>query len=118
MNNKSKWDSLTLKEKSEVMKMAISSGVMDLNNIRASYNSYANGGLMPDNPEKKLVRVKENDSPTKVASEAVEDNIAKRHINMVKIADEKGYPSDAYYIPYKEEIKIPGVGRTAKSILD
>lgn len=44
MNNKSKWDSLTLKEKSEIMKMAISSGVMDLDNIRNSYNSFAEGG--------------------------------------------------------------------------
>jgi hypothetical protein len=44
MNNKSKWDSLTLKEKSEVMKVAISSGVMNLNNIRNSYNSFADGG--------------------------------------------------------------------------
>ena len=44
MNNKSKWDSLTLKEKSEIMKMAISSGVRDLNNIRKSYNSFAEGG--------------------------------------------------------------------------
>jgi hypothetical protein len=44
MNNKSKWDSLTLKEKSDIMKMAISSGVMDLNNIRNSYNSFAEGG--------------------------------------------------------------------------
>lgn len=44
MNNKSKWDSLTLKEKSEIMKMAISSGVMDLDNIRSSYNSFAEGG--------------------------------------------------------------------------
>jgi hypothetical protein len=44
MNNKSKWDSLTLKEKSEVMKMAISSGVIDLDNIRSSYNSFAEGG--------------------------------------------------------------------------
>lgn len=117
MNN-DKWNSLSLKEKSEIMKLAIYSGVSDLNSIRKSYNSFAEGGLMPDNPEKKLVRVKENDSPTKVASEAVEDDIAKRHINMVKVADEKGHPSDAYYIPYKEEIKIPGVGRTAKSILD
>lgn len=44
MNNKSKWDSLTLKEKSEVMKMAISLGVMDLDNIKSSYNSFAEGG--------------------------------------------------------------------------
>lgn len=118
MNNKSKWDSLTLKEKSEIMKMAISSGVMDLDNIRSSYNSFAEGGLMPDHPERNIIRVRENDSPTKVASEAIEDNIAKRHVSMVKAADKKGHPSDAYYIPYKEEIKIPGVGRTAKSILD
>lgn len=118
MNNKSKWDSLTLKEKSEVMKVAISSGVMDLDNIRNSYNSFAEGGLMPDHPERKIVRVKENDSPTKVASEKIEDDIAKRQINMVKIADRKGHPSDDYYIPYVNEIKIPGVGRTAESILD
>lgn len=118
MNNKSKWDSLTLKEKSEIMKMAISSGVMDLDNIRNSYNSFAEGGLMPDRPERKIVRVKENDSPTKVASEKIEDDIAKRQINMVKIADRKGHPSDDYYIPYVNEIKIPGVGRTAVSILD
>lgn len=45
MNNKSKWDSLTLKEKSEIMKMAISSGVMDLDNIKSSYNSFAEGGF-------------------------------------------------------------------------
>lgn len=118
MNNKSKWDSLTLKEKSEIMKIAISSGVMDLNNIRSSYNSFAEGGLMPDHPERKIVRVKENDSPTKVDSEKIEDDIAKRQINMVKIADKKGHPSDDYYIPYVNEIKIPGVGRTAVSILD
>lgn len=118
MNNKSKWDSLTLKEKSEVMKLAISSGVMDLDNIRSSYNSFAEGGLMPDHPERKIVRVKENDSPTKVASEKIEDDIAKRQINMVKVADKKGHPSDDYYIPYVNEIKIPGVGRTAVSILD
>lgn len=50
MNNKSKWDSLTLKEKSEIMKMAVSSGVRDLNNIRKSYNSFAEGG-QTDNPK-------------------------------------------------------------------
>lgn len=44
MNNKSKWDSLTLKEKSEIMKLAISSGVMDLDNIKSNYNSFATGG--------------------------------------------------------------------------
>lgn len=50
MNNKDKWNSLSLKEKSEIMKMAISSGVRNLNNIRKSYNSFAEGG-QTDNPK-------------------------------------------------------------------
>lgn len=44
MNNKSKWDSLTLKEKSEIMKMAISSGVNDLKDIKNTYNLFYDGG--------------------------------------------------------------------------
>lgn len=118
MNNKSKWDSLTLKEKSEIMKMAISSGVMDLDNIKSSYNSFAEGGLMPDEPERKIIRVRDNDSPTKEGSEKVEKDIARRHMGLVREADRKGHPSDAYYIPYVQEIKIPGIGRTSVSILD
>lgn len=118
MNNKSKWDSLTLKEKSEIMKLAISSGVMDLDNIKSSYNSFAEGGLMPDDPDKKIVRVRDNDSPTKRESENIENSIANVHKRLVKTADSKGHSSDAYYIPYVNEIRIPGVGRTAVSILD
>lgn len=118
MNNKSKWDSLTLKEKSEIMKMAISSGIMDLNNIRSSYNSFAEGGLVPDDPDKKIVRVKENDSPTKIESQNLENDIARRQKQMVKVAEKKGHSSDTYFIPYEGEITIPGIGRTAISILD
>lgn len=118
MNNKSKWDSLTLKEKSEIMKLAISSGVMDLDNIKSSYNSFAEGGLLPDDPDKKIVRIRANDSPTKKESESIENSIANVHKRLVKTADSKGHSSDAYYIPYVNEIRIPGVGRTAVSILD
>jgi hypothetical protein len=44
MNNKSKWDSLTLKEKSEIMKISISSGITDLKGIKDNYNTFATGG--------------------------------------------------------------------------
>ena len=118
MNNKSKWDSLTLKEKSEIMKLAISSGVMDLDNIKSSYNSFAEGGLLPDDPNSKINRVRANDSPTKEESEKLENSIANIHKRSVRSSDSKGHPSDPYYIPYVNEIRIPGVGRTAVSILD
>lgn len=44
MNNKSKWDSLTLKEKSDIIKMHVESGISDLNNIKINYNYFASGG--------------------------------------------------------------------------
>lgn len=44
MNNKSKWDSLTLKEKSDIMRMHIESGISDLDNIKINYNYFASGG--------------------------------------------------------------------------
>lgn len=44
MNNKSKWDSLTLKEKSDIIKMHIKSGISDLDNIKINYNYFASGG--------------------------------------------------------------------------
>lgn len=117
MNNKSKWDSLTLKEKSEIMKISISSGITDLKGIRDNYNTFAGGGLT-DTPEERFERKRNNDSPTQQGSEAIENNIAKRQYQMVKAAYRKGHPSDDYYIPYVNEIKIQGVGRTAESILD
>ena len=59
MNN-DKWNSLSLKEKSEIMKIAISSGVRDLNSIRKSYNSFAEGG-QTDKPRGVEEKVKEDD---------------------------------------------------------
>lgn len=115
--NNNKWDSLTLKEKSEIMKLAISSGITELKEIKDNYNTFAEGGFI-DPPKDRFERKRRNDSPTKQESEAVENDVAKRQYQMVKIADIKGHPSDDYYIPYVNEIKIPGVGRTAESILD
>lgn len=119
MNNKSKWDSLTLKEKSEIMKMAISSGVRDLNNIKQTYNSFAEGGYMLDEEPVKIERVRESDiKSTKERTERMEEGMARIHRNKVKVANAAGHPSDPYFIPYVNEIHIPGVGRTAVSILD
>jgi hypothetical protein len=117
METNNKWDSLTLKEKSEIMKMAISSGITDLKEIRNNYNTFAEGGFT-EPPKERFERKRRNDSPTQQGSEAIENNIANRQYQMVKLADSKGHPSDDYYIPYVNEIKIPGIGRTAESILD
>lgn len=42
--NKDRWDSLSLKEKSEMMKAAVQQGIYDLSEIRKAYNEYAEGG--------------------------------------------------------------------------
>lgn len=67
-----------------------------------------------------LSRVRPNDSKTREASEAIENDVAKRQMSLIRVADKKGHPSKEYAIPYimEQEIKIPGVGRTTKNILD
>lgn len=42
--NKDKWDSLSMKEKSEMMKVAVQQGIYNLSDIRKAYNEYAEGG--------------------------------------------------------------------------
>lgn len=65
-------------------------------------------------------RVKENDSPTKEASEFIENDIAKRQESFYKIAKEKGHDSEPYFIPYidDKEIIINGAGRASSNMLD
>ena len=81
-------------------------------------NSNVNSNLRSESAL--LSRVRPNDSRTREASENIEDNIAERQISMIREADKKGHPSEAYAIPYimEQEIKIPGVGRTTKNMLD
>lgn len=40
----SKWDSLSMKEKSEIMKVAVQNGIYSLNDIKQRYNEFAEGG--------------------------------------------------------------------------
>lgn len=65
-------------------------------------------------------RVKENDSPTKEASEFIENDISKRQESFYKIAKEKGHDSEPYFIPYidNKEIIINGAGRASSNMLD
>lgn len=44
---KDAWDKLSLTEKAEMMKVAVSHGIMDLKEIRDKYNEYAAGGSLP-----------------------------------------------------------------------
>ena len=94
--------------------------VEEYNNKKKEGNKYLYGGDTNSHDSKvEIKRVRKSDiKSTKEKTEQLEDIIAKSHIEKINIANEKGNPSDSYFIPYKEEIKIPGVGRTAKSILD
>lgn len=56
MDNNNKWDELSLTEKSEIMRQAVANGITDLNEIRQTYNEYADGGNM-DNPPNQLPEV-------------------------------------------------------------
>lgn len=56
MDNNNKWDELSLTEKSEVMRQAVANGITNLNEIRQTYNEYADGGSM-DNPPNQLPEV-------------------------------------------------------------
>ena len=56
MDNNNKWDELSLTEKSEIMKQAVANGITDLNEIKQTYNEYADGGSM-DNPPNQLPEV-------------------------------------------------------------
>lgn len=42
--NKDRWDSLSMKEKSDMMKVAVQQGIYNLSEIRKAYNEYAEGG--------------------------------------------------------------------------
>lgn len=160
-----RWSKLSMKERSDLIKLYINNGIYNLEEIKKDYNSFDSGGplgwikekidqadsyltssrlgkflvgfdqmmrggqqtqtdvstkpSLKRNPEL-LSRVRPNDSRTREESEAIEDNIAKRQTSMIREADRKGHPSEAYAIPYimEQEIKIPGVGRTTKNMLD
>lgn len=49
------WDSLSLEEKAEMMKVAIANGITTLPEIRESYNTFAKGGYKPSDSIKKQI---------------------------------------------------------------
>ena len=133
------WQDLNIKEKSDIMSLAIRSGVTDLNTIIDLYNtsstrndydlggflksvtdkissffgSNSNGIKTVEPIEQRYVRVRENDSPTKEASTRIEDSLNTKAIVRNTAPRE-------YYIPYIEEkeIKVPGAGRVSSNALD
>lgn len=74
------------------------------------------------NPTKipRFTRIVSNDSKTANASTDFENNTNIKQKQLYKIAKNKGYNSDDYYIPYiyNKEIKIPNIGRVSTNILD
>ena len=46
------WEDLNIKEKSDLMRLYISNGIVDLDSIREHYNNFATGGALPDHDPK------------------------------------------------------------------
>lgn len=130
------WQDLNIKEKSDIMSLAIRSGVTDLNTIIDLYNTsstrnnYDLGGFLKsikdkvssffndskektESKEQRFTRIRENDSPTKDYSTRIENDINRRQSG-------RNTSPDNYYIPYilEKEIKIPGAGRVSSNTLD
>ena len=134
------WQDLNIKEKSDIMSLAIRSGVTDLNTIIDLYNTsstrnnYDLGGFLKSIKDKvssffndskeveteltkpkeqRFTRVRENDSPTKDYSTRIENDINRRQSG-------RNTSPNSYYIPYilEKEIKVPGAGRVSSNTLD
>ncbi len=50
-SSKTAWDTLSMLEKSEMMKVAVRNGITDLKTIREKYNEFAGGGGIHIKPE-------------------------------------------------------------------
>lgn len=48
MNNKDKWSALSMTERADLIKLYVSNGITNINNIRKHYNSFGNGGRILD----------------------------------------------------------------------
>lgn len=122
-------------DRAKYIKLGVKSGITDINVIKDTYNSYADGGFIDTvlgwfgignsssanntSTTSRFNRVRENDSPTKEYSTKLEDNVAARQKARVINSKKKGINSDNYYIPYTgEELRIPGVGRVSSNTLD
>lgn len=51
MKNINKWDSLSIKDKADLMKLYIKNGINNLEEIRSHYNKYADGGYTEEDEE-------------------------------------------------------------------
>lgn len=89
----------------------------------ARYNTYpfSKDGPKPLNPDfidiDKL-RLHHNDSPTREASELIENTLVGGIAKAIREAEDKGHNPRDYYMKWDKEILVPGYGRVSKSILD
>lgn len=56
------WNELNIKDRADLIKKAIKDGIYNLNDIRNTYNTYANGGYKPSNSIKKDISIWEGSS--------------------------------------------------------
>lgn len=128
------WNDLSMADRAKYIKLGVTNGITNLDNIKEVYNIYGGGGYLnkflnwigwssddktPTTKTPTITRVRNNDSPTAQYSTNLENDRANYQRNAVKISN-KIHNSDGYYIPYiiEKEIKVPGVGRVSSNVLD
>lgn len=139
-----KWNSLSQAHKAEVMRLAVSNGIFNLNDIRQVYNEYADGGNLYDDggwldglkkayhsvmqavgledtkeeivPTRFHARRAHNTSPTGRASEGLEKRMQNKIISHQNLAGGSNPEYDIPFIPEKK-ILIDGT-TTSTNVLD
>lgn len=66
MKNISKWDSLSIKDKADLMKLYIKNGINNLEEIRSHYNKFATGGYTEEGKKEAVVRTPEDEKVSKL----------------------------------------------------
>lgn len=96
------WDDLNIKEKSDLMRLYISNGIMDLDSIKEHYNSFATGGALPDHDPNNPYHYHDAEGNKVVISpEDWEANVGKpyfREIEDAVKAEQAAHPGPEYEI--------------------
>ena len=87
---KDAWDALSMREKSEMMKVAVNNGIYDLQTIRGKYNEFAKGGKME---EEELPPIVPFEQKTEVI--ITPDSAYNQYLNTLP-DNQRFTPNDAY----------------------
>lgn len=126
------WNNLSMKEKAAMMKVAVSNGITDLDEIRKSYNSFAEGGpVETDNTpwKKPLLKIAsdidneylggegmaaynkkvQQEKNRRITDEEVVNSYIKNTLYIMENPNHKGFRNGKYY-PYADSSSPKNIG--------